>query len=349
MLRVNVQDVNNAENEGLISIVIPVFNEIENLPVLLDELDLVKDACSSLEFEFIFVDNRSSDQSFEYLVGLAEVRSEIRVIRLSRNFGPTVEASISAGLDHASGQAIAVLYSDLQEPPSVLIEMINEWRKGAEVVVARYDKSRASSPALKLGARWFYALQSRLSDFETDSYAGDYRLLDRRAVEALKLLPERARYFRAMTRWIGFRVAYVDYERASRQYGTSSSTLSNNLGTALNGLVSSSARPLRLITIFGFLTSLASSAFLVLYIVLWFFGSPIAGLTTVIGLLLLGFGFTFFFLGVIGEYLSRVLIEVKQRPLYVIDRMFNLSAIDVEQVDSGMNHSATPIPHEEGP
>ena len=310
--------------EDLISIVIPVYNEIETLPDLLRELDRLRDELRDLDFEFLFIDNRSSDQSFEFLAELAEVRRDIKVIRLSRNFGPTVEASISAGLDHASGQAVAVLYSDLQEPPSVLIDMIKEWKMGAEVVVAKYGRSQASTLALRLGARWFYSLQQRLAEFETDTHAGDYRLLDRRALDALKLLPERARYFRAMTRWIGFRAAYVYYERDTRRRGRSNSTLVNNFGTALNGLVSASTRPLRLITLFGLLTSLASMTFLLFYVCLWFFGSPIAGLTTIIGILLLGFGFTFFFLGVIGEYLSRVLIEVKGRPHYIIDSTVNM-------------------------
>lgn len=308
----------------LVTLAIPIYNEEENLPQLLREIDELQQNVQEVDFELLFVDNHSEDETFRILSREAEFRDNLRVIRFSRNFGPSVEASISAGLRYSSGDAVAVLYSDLQEPPHVISEMVTEWISGKDVVIARYRKSRAGNIFLKIGAHVFYHLQSRLSDFEVDERSGDLRLLDRKVVEVLASLPERARYFRGLSRWIGFDVGYVDYDRRSRIHGESSSTIRNNFATALNGLVSTSTRPLRIITLTGFLVSCCAGLLLVLYGFMWAFGNPVAGLTTVLSLILLGFGFNFVALGVIGEYIARILVESKQRPEYVVEAKINV-------------------------
>lgn len=307
----------------LVTLAIPIYNEAENLPQLLREIDELQQKVQEVAFELLFVDNHSEDDTFRILSREAEFRANLKVIRFSRNFGPSVEASISAGLRYSSGDAVAVLYSDLQEPPEVIGEMVTQWISGKDVVVARYRKSRAGNIFLKIGAHVFYHLQSRLSDFEVDERSGDLRLLDRKVVDVLASLPERARYFRGLSRWIGYDVGYVDYDRRSRIQGESSSTIRNNFSTALNGLVSTSTRPLRIITLMGFLVSCCAGLLLVVYGLMWAFGTPLAGFTTVLSLILLGFGFNFVALGVIGEYIARILVESKQRPEYVVESKIN--------------------------
>lgn len=313
------------QSRKLVTLAIPIYNEAKNLPTLLREIDELQQKVQEVAFELLFVDNHSEDETFRLLSREAEVRDNLKVIRFSRNFGPSVEASISAGLSYSSGDAVAVLYSDLQEPPEIIGQMVTQWMSGKDVIVARYRKSRAGNIFLKMGAYLFYRLQSRLSDFEVDERSGDLRLLDRKVVEVLVRLPEKARYFRGLSRWVGFDVGYVDYERRPRMEGESSSTIRSNFSTALNGLVSTSTRPLRIITLMGFLVSCCAGLLLVLYGLMWAFGAPLAGFTTILSLILLGFGFNFVALGVIGEYIARVLVESKQRPEYVVESKVNFS------------------------
>jgi polyisoprenyl-phosphate glycosyltransferase len=305
----------------LISIVIPAFNEEGNIPRLEAEL---RAALASLpySFEFIVVDNGSADQTGELVKAICARDPRWKYLRFSRNF--TVEMSITAGYHYAKGDAIVVLYSDLQDPPAVIPRLIEPWQQGYDVVygvrTARPGDAAWRNFAVKIAyrtIRWF-------SDVEIPPDAGDFRLVTRQVRDALERFPEHNRYLRGLIAWLGFRQIGVAYERAPRKSGESKAPFSHLLFFAFNAITSFSLRPLRLFTLMGAIILTLSMIAAIVYAVLFFTASPPPGITTIIVLLLAGIGLNSIGIGILGEYVGRTYVEAKHRPLYVVQEAVNI-------------------------
>jgi len=299
-----------------LSVVVPCFNEAANLGPLVDSLVPVLDATGK-SFELIFVDDGSRDATLDLARRFSLDNNRIGVLALSRNFGK--EIAIAAGLDHARGRGVIIIDADLQHPPELIPELIATWERGFEVVHAA-QSIRPDEPVLKrFGVKAFYWLLGSLSDTKLPKGIGDFCLLDRRAVDALCSLPERARFMKGLYFWIGFRQAQVPYEPQSRNKGRSRWNLAKLLGLALNGLTAFSTIPLRLAAFLGLAVSLVALVYALLLVAqVLLHGVDVPGYASLmVGLLFLS-GVQLISLGILGEYIGRIFNESKQRPLYLI-------------------------------
>jgi glycosyltransferase involved in cell wall biosynthesis len=311
---------------GLLSVAAPVYNEEASIEEFHRR---VRSALDGLPYELILVDDGSTDGTGEILARLAEEDPAVRVVRLSRNFGH--QAATTAGLDHARGDAVVMIDADLQDPPELIREMLERWREGADVVFA-VRRTRAGETRLKLAtARWFYKIFARLAQVELTQNAGDFRLLDRQALDALLAMRERNRFLRGMTSWVGFEQAAVEYERDPRHAGETKYSPRKMVRFSLDALSSFSHVPLQAATVLGFIFSLV--AFLAIPVAIGFriAGEFVPGITTVLMVVLLLGGIQLITVGIIGEYLGRVYDEVKRRPLYVVRDRLNMPASQVPQ------------------
>ena len=296
---------------------------------MLDEEALAREFCERvgaalerLDYELIVVDDGSSDGTGEILDEIAAGDPRVRVLHLSRRFGH--QMAITAGLDHAAGDVVVMLDGDLQDPPEVIPQLVERWRDGADVVVAK-RRARAGEKRLKLAtARWFYAVIGRLAQIDLEPDAGDFRLFDRAPLDALLRLRERSRFLRGMSSWVGFRRDVVEYDRAARGAGETKFPLGRMLRLALDGLTSFSNFPLQLAALAGFACAAVALLLLPLTIVARYAGIYERGVPSLLFAVLLIGGIQLLALGMIGEYLGRIYDEVKQRPLYVIARAENL-------------------------
>jgi glycosyltransferase involved in cell wall biosynthesis len=302
------------------SVVVPVYNEEQVLPEFHRELSAVMRSLSE-PFEIIYVDDGSADRSLEILHSLAAAEPEVRGIRLSRNFGH--QTALSAGLGLAKGRAAITLDADLQDPPSLIPDLIERWREGAQVVLARRTRRRGERLCKRVSSRLFYRLLRRLSGLPLPLDVGDYRLLDREVCLWLRGLPERHRYLRGLLGWAGFRQAEVPYERQPRRAGRSKYPPGRMLSLALDGLTSFSVAPLRAASGLGAVVTAGGLAYLlyVLYRRL-VAGATVQGWASIVSLLIIFNGVTLILLGVLGEYVGRIYEEVRGRPLYVVLEQF---------------------------
>ncbi|MHB8656820.1 MAG: glycosyltransferase family 2 protein [Solirubrobacteraceae bacterium] len=298
---------------GLLSVVAPVFNEED----LVEEFyTRVCSALEGLRFELVLVDDGSCDGTAAALDRMAAGDPRVRVVCLSRNFGH--QTALTAGLDHAEGDAIVMLDADLQDPPELIPRMLDHWRAGCDVVYAVREHRDGESRFKLATARWFYSLFDKLAQVDLDHNSGDFRLLDRRALDALLSMRERNRFLRGMTVWVGYTQAAVPYRRDPRYAGETKYTVSKMLRFSLDAISSFSHRPLQLATLLGFLISTLAFIAIPVVIALRIFGSYLPGFGSVtIAVLLLG-GIQLIALGIIGEYVGRIYDEVKGRPLYLV-------------------------------
>lgn len=298
------------------SIVIPILNEAETLPELerrlLKLFERLDGPC-----EAILVDDGSTDESFELMAGMNVRDPRFRVIRLSRNFGHQI--AITAGLDAASGEVVVVMDGDLQDPPEVVLEMVERWREGFDVVYA-VRKAREGEPrGRRLRAALFYRLLGRLSDTEIPVDVGDFRLVDRRALEAFKSMRETSRYVRGMFSWVGFRQTSVEFVREERHAGETKYPLRKLVKLGADGLLGFSNAPLRLALQLGFFISALSFLTGLLAIVAKAVGLyAVPGLASLVVLVSFLGGIILVVLGIQGQYIARIHEEVKNRPLYLI-------------------------------
>ena len=273
-------------------------------------------ALADYRFELILVNDGSADRTPELLDRIASADPRVRVVHLSRNFGH--QAALTAGLEHAVGNAVAMIDADLQDPPELIPSMVDHWQQGADVVYA-VRREREGESAFKLAtASWFYKLFNMLTQVDLEPNSGDFRLLDRRALDALLSMTERSRFLRGMTVWVGFRQTAISYERDARHAGETKYTLRKMLRFSLDAIASFSHLPLQLATYVGLLS--AGLAFIAIPVVigLRIAGSYLPGFGSItIAILLLG-GIQLIALGVIGEYVGRIYDEVKHRPLYIV-------------------------------
>jgi len=302
----------------LISVVAPVFNEHSTLPELHRRLTDVLGPLGP--YEIVLVDDGSSDGSWDTLLDLAARDSHLRLLRLSRNFGH--QAALSAGLDAARGEAIVLMDADLQDPPELIPQLVGKWREGFDVVYAIRGE-REGEPRLRLASiSLFYRLLYRITATEIPQNVGDFRLLSRRAADAITAMPERARFLRGMTSWIGFRKTGVQYTREARYAGESKYPPRKLLGLALDGITSFSTAPIKLVTALGFALVVFCVGVLAWTLYVRFFTSHHPqGWTSVIAVVLLLGGVQLLSLGVIGQYVARIFDETKQRPLYLVDEV----------------------------
>jgi polyisoprenyl-phosphate glycosyltransferase len=303
----------------LLSVVVPLHDEEDTVSELCRRIAAAVD---HLPFELILVDDASTDSTPELLDSLADTNPYVRVLHLSRNFGH--QAALTAGLEYARGDAVAMLDGDLQDPPELLPTMLAHWRSGSDVVSA-VRTSRAGESRFKLTtARWFYRLFAKVSELNLTQDAGDFRLLDRQALDALLSMRERNRFLRGMSAWVGYTQTAVPYERDARYAGETKFTLRKMLRFSLDAITSFSLRPLQLATVLGFLLSLIALLTIPVVIGLRLAGETIPGFATVICIVLLLGGIQLITIGIIGEYVGRIYDEVKGRPLYLIRSSRNL-------------------------
>jgi dolichol-phosphate mannosyltransferase len=317
------------EVRPLVSIVIPALNEEDNIGPLESEL---ADSLHSLEydFEFIVIDNGSTDGTESAVRALCARDRRWKYIRFSRNFG--VESSITAGYRIAAGDAIVVLYSDLQDPPQLIPEFLKKWSEGYDVVYG-VRTVRPGDPRWRNAfAHVGYRIVAALSEVDIPRNAGDFRLISRQVRDALVACGEYNRYLRGLISWLGFRQIGVEYERRARIAGESKAPLTHILVFALNAVTSFSVKPLRLFTLLGFVLVALSLLAIPIYILLSIVGSPPPGITTLIVLALFGFGVNILGIGVLGEYLGRTYAEAKQRPLYVVADAVNVDDFNLHDI-----------------
>jgi glycosyltransferase involved in cell wall biosynthesis len=267
-------------------------------------------------FELLLINDGSRDNSFQVMREIHERDPRVRVLNFSRNFGHQI--AISAGLDHARGEAVVIIDSDLQDPPEVIPELVARWKNGAEVVYAQRTKRVGETRFKLLTASVFYRMIARITKMDIPRDTGDFRLLDRRVVNALVAMREHHRFMRGLAVWVGFRQEAVQYERRERFAGTTKYPLFKMIRFSLDAITGFSYAPLQLATSFGFVLAGLSLLGIVVAILLRIFGGAIQGQgTTLIVVLFLG-GIQLIFLGVIGEYLGRIYDEVRARPLYIV-------------------------------
>lgn len=303
----------------LLSVVAPVYEEEELIEAFHER---VSAALAGIPFELVLVDDGSADRTPELLAALAERDERVRVIELSRNFGH--QTALTAGLDHARGDAIVMMDSDLQDPPELIPEMLGHWQRGTDVVYA-VRRRRDGETRFKLAtARWFYKLFTALADVPLEPDSGDFRLLDRAPLDALLSMRERNRFLRGMTVWIGYTQTAVPYERDPRHAGETKYTLRRMVTFSLDAISSFSHRPLQLATLVGFVCAGIAFVLIPLVIALRLAGSYLPGFGSItIAVLLLG-GLQLMAIGLIGEYVGRIYDEVKGRPLYLVRTRHNV-------------------------
>ena len=305
---------------ALLSVVAPVYQEEATIERF---CAAIAEALGRLPYELVLVDDGSTDRTAAKLAELAAADSRIKTVLLSRNFGH--QAALTAGLDHAAGNVVVTLDSDLQDPPKLIPQLLERWRAGADVVYA-VRRGRAGESRFKLRtASLFYRLFRSLASVELEANSGDFRLFDRRALQALLAMRERSRFLRGMSIWVGFTQDSVPYDRDARYAGKTKFTLGRMLRFSLDAIASFSYRPLQLATALGFIISAVAFVAIPVVIVLKLTGHYLYGFSTVeITMLLLG-GIQLITIGMIGEYVGRIFDEVKGRPLYLVRSRQNFS------------------------
>lgn len=300
----------------LLSVIVPCFNEQDVLRATHERLTSVL-AGMSLDYELIFVNDGSRDDTQLILTELQLVDPHVRVLLFSRNFGHQI--AVTAGLEEASGDAVVIIDADLQDPPEVIPQMVELWRDGNDVVYGLRTDRKGESTFKLWTAKIFYRLINRLSETKMPFDAGDFRLLDRRVVQVINAMPERARFLRGMVSWAGFRQVSLPYERAPRHAGSSKYPLTKMISFALDGIISFSLVPLKLAIWIGFLAICIAVAGIIAAIIDRLTETNIArGWASLFVAVLFMGGVQLVSLGIIGEYLGRIYTEVKHRPLYVV-------------------------------
>ena len=300
-----------------LSIVVPIFNEEKSIPLMYDRL---VNAIGSItaNFEIIFVNDGSKDNSFFELVRLSKVDSRVRYINFSRNFGHQI--AVTAGLDHSKGSAVVIIDGDLQDPPEVIPVMYAKHKEGFEVVYGQRIKRKGEGLLKKITAKYFYRILKKITNVEIPLDTGDFRLIDRKIVKNLKNMPEQNKFLRGQIAWLGYRQTSVFFERDERKFGETGYPFSKMLKFALDGITGFSDVPLQFVTKTGVFISLFSFL-VIIYAVFSHFvlEQTITGWTSlIISSMFIG-GVQLISVGIIGEYISRINKNVQNRPLYIID------------------------------
>ena len=302
----------------LLSVVAPVKNEEDGILPFVQRVGAILDGIAQDSgWEILFVDDGSTDATLAAIVAANQRDPRVRALSLSRNFGK--EAALSAGLDHARGEAVIPMDVDMQDPPEVLPEMVAKWREGHEMVFGVRRCRSSDGWAKRVTASLYYRAHNAVSSDKIPENAGDFRLMDRKVVDVIRAMPERNRFMKGLFAWAGFRQAAVEYDRAERETGKTKYNYWKLWTLALDGITSASTVPLRIWSYVGALVALFAIGFAsVLAVQTMIFGNPVPGYASImVSVLFLG-GIQLISLGVLGEYVGRILTETKQRPLYVV-------------------------------
>lgn len=307
---------NKINHSHSISVIIPIFNEEENIDAIFSRLKIVLQSLK-IDWEIIFVNDGSKDASFYLIQELALQYPEVKYINFSRNFGHQI--AVTAGLDKAMGDAVVIIDADLQDPPELIADLYNKYKEGFEVVYAKRRTRKGESWMKLWTAKLFYKLMGSLTNISIPMNTGDFRIIDRKVVEILKKMPEPNKFLRGQISWIGFRQTHVEYDRNERAAGVTGYTYRKMIKFALDGITSFSESPLKIATLFGFIVSFFAFIMLIyaLYSKLVAQDSVPGWASLIISVLFLG-GIQLLSLGVIGEYISRIMANVRNRPLYVV-------------------------------
>lgn len=304
-----------------ISIIAPFYNEGEGVEHFHRAISGILDQLPAYEFEVICIDDGSSDDTLIKLIAVAEKDSRFHVIELSRNFGK--EAALTAGVDAATGDAIIPIDADLQDPPELIPQMIKAWSEGAEVVLARRVDRSSDSYLKRKTAEVFYRFHNRLSSVKIPENVGDFRLMDRIAVDALKQLPEQHRFMKGLFAWVGFKTVTIDYARNPRTAGTTKFSGWKLWNFALEGITSFSATPLKFWSYIGGLGALFTLGYAIFIISrTLIYGVDIPGYASLLVAVLFFGSLQLISVGILGEYIGRIYVETKHRPLYLIRKHY---------------------------
>ena len=302
----------------LVTILVPAYNEQEVLNMLYDRLKLLMDSQEKYDFEILFVNDGSKDNTLSIMKDLRENDKRVCYLNLSRNFGK--ETAMIAGLDYSKGDCVIIIDADLQDPPELIPEMLEFWEQGYDDVYAKRKSRKGESFLKKFTSKMYYKMLQSVTKIEIQKDTGDFRLLDRRCVEALKQIRESQRYTKGLFSWIGYNKKELLYDRDPRAAGNTKWNYGKLINLSIDGLTSFTTSPLRLSAFFGILVSLAGFIYMIIIIaktLIW--GIDVPGYaSTMVVILFLG-GLQLIFLGIIGEYLGRAFYETKGRPLYFID------------------------------
>ncbi|HWW05536.1 glycosyltransferase family 2 protein [Collimonas sp.] len=318
-MHVNSRD--QASDQPLLSLVVPFYNESSAVAHFFQRITPVLAALDTLSYEIVCINDGSADDTLAQLIAIAERDNRVRVIDLSRNFGK--EAALTAGLNEALGDAVIPIDADLQDPPELIPRLIEQWRNGYEVVLARRVNRDSDSFLKRKTAQLFYRLYNAVSDIKLPDNVGDFRLIDRQVLEALKQLPENRRFMKGLFAWVGFKTATVEYVREARSAGESKFSGWRLWNFALEGITSFSTVPLRWWTYCGSAISLFAFIYgLVTIIKTLIRGIDMPGYASILTVVLFLGGIQLIGIGVLGEYLGRTYLESKGRPVYLIRRRY---------------------------
>ena len=308
--------MNKKEQKKILSIVSPVYNEAENLGEFYSRVINATDNLN-LEIEIIYINDGSQDSTIDIITKQRQIDNRITIIDLSRNFGK--EIALTAGLDYSSGDAVIVIDADLQDPPELIPKLVEKWREGYDVVNAKRIKRKGESLLKKVMSYIYYRLLFYLSDINVPRDTGDFRLLNKNALDALLKLREKHRYMKGLFVWVGFKQKEIEYEREARFKGKTKWGFFSLFNLAFDGLTSFSIMPLRLASTIGFLSALIGFFYgAVIFFKTLFFHEPVAGFTSLVVLVTFFGGIQLLSIGIIGEYIGRIFNETKNRPLYVV-------------------------------
>lgn len=305
-------------NRKKISILIPAYNEQEVLRQLYERLRKLAGETTNYDFEFLFINDGSRDKTLEIIKGYTSKDSRIAYVNLSRNFGK--ETAMIAGLDHVTGDATVIIDADLQDPPELIPQMIKYWEEGYDDIYARRNSRNGESWLKKATSSAFYKVLQRSTHIPIQQDTGDFRLLDKRCVEALRQFRESQRYTKGMFSWIGYKKKEISYDRDPRAAGETKWNYFKLLDLAIEGITSFTTAPLRISTFLGIATSILAFVY-IFYLVIRtvFFGSDLAGYPSMMAVILFLGGVQLLSLGIIGEYIARIFNETKNRPLYFVE------------------------------
>jgi glycosyltransferase involved in cell wall biosynthesis len=325
----------------VLSLVVPVYNEERNIHAFLAAATRAIEAIGE-SFEIVFVDDGSKDGSLGLLVAATATDSRVKVVSFARNFGK--ETALAAGLAHASGDAVIPIDCDLQHPPELIAQMVTEWKKGADMVLAVRSKRTEESWPRRTASGLYYRVLRWLTSVDIPAHAGDFRLISRKVVDVLNQMPERHRFMKGIYAWPGFTTATIEFQAAERaDQGGSKWSFFKLWRFALDGIFSFSTMPLKVWTYVGLVCAAGSFIYLLITIVqvLWM-GIDVPGYASVLSVLLFFNGLSIISNGIQGEYLARIFEEVKGRPLYVVGGRWGFSSKRLEAVDAKGTHASAP-------
>ncbi len=315
-------------SKEVLSIIIPMYNEEESLPYLYDRLVRLGDKIENYTLEFLFVNDGSSDNSLTMVKELREIDARVCYLSLSRNFGK--EVAMGAAFDYVNGDAVVIIDADLQDPPELILEMLKYYEEGYDDVYAKRKSREGETWLKKMTSKTFYRVLHTVSRVPIQQDTGDFRLLSRRAIEALKSFPEKQRYTKGMFSLIGFKKIAIEFDRDPRVAGSTKWNYFKLMELAIEGITSFTLAPLRISTYIGIITSLCAMIYATfIFIKTVIYGIDVPGYASLMCVVLFLGGVQLLCLGVIGEYLGRIFIEAKARPLYFIDE-YSGTSVDIE-------------------